>query len=100
MVRSRLACVALALGLGLLGGCSWCCRHPLARGSAAGPDCGCGAGEAFSEGAVAGDTLPPGLTPPNGAMIVNPPLEAGPQPRLVPQPQTQAPAPIAPYIPR
>lgn len=102
MVRSRLACVALALGLGVLGGCTCFARPTQTARPVAGPDCGCGNGATIVEGPQMGDTLPPGFTlPPNQGPVFTTPPETAPSPRLVPTPQTAVPpAPPAPYVPR
>src|SRR5439155_3986707 len=77
MVRSRLACVAL--GLGLLGGCTCFTRQPLV-GRAASPECGCGSGATITEGAVVGDGVPPGFSSANQGMLLAPPPESAPAP--------------------
>jgi hypothetical protein len=101
MIRSRLACLVLGLGLALVSGCACFTRQPLCgRQPAASPECGCGSGATMTEGAIMGDGYAPGLPSANQGMILTPPLESAPPPRLVPQPQAPPPAPTAPYVPR
>ena len=108
MVRARLATVAVAAGLGLLGGCSSLARlNPFGRH---GETCPCDMGDFGVDGAVptegpileglppaAVPAPPPGAVngvPPPGAVNGVPPL-APPPNRVVPQPQ----APTTPYVP-
>jgi hypothetical protein len=115
MSRPRIATLALAAGLGLLSGCASMCEHPLwpfgrSRVSCC-PECEMGGGPCCDGygpsldgyggvGEFAGPGLEeggPGLPPPGPEMMAPGAPEAGipplaPPPRLVPQPQQQAPA--------
>jgi hypothetical protein len=98
MLRSRSACLALAVVLGLLAGCT-CFRYPL-FGRRSSADCDCGTAGAISSDGAVFDGAASGLPGVSESVIVNPPSSAvpplAPAPRLVPQAQ----APIAPYVPR
>jgi hypothetical protein len=103
MVRSRLAYLALALGLGLLSGCM-CFRYPLFGRHCAPAGCGCdGSGAAVAPDGALTDGAASGLPGAGETVIVNPPSDGAvplaPPPRLVPQAQGTV-APPAPYFPR
>jgi hypothetical protein len=116
MVRARLAALVLTSGLGLACGCTYLANHPLFGGHGSTPCVGCESGSIpVTEGPILEDynpagTVQPGI-PPGAPIISGPPNMNGnggltPQPsvpplstppRLVPQPQPQA--PIEPYRP-
>lgn len=114
MLRLRLVTFPLVASLGLVCGCMNLSNHPWLsglRGNSSRDCCDMGAccdvGGICCDGPVLPETGGVPVGPPPGA-VISPPLSPqngvptltpAPQPRLVPQPQTQGQAPATPYTP-
>lgn len=114
MIRSRLTSVALALGFGLLTGCTCLSQHPWFNRNRNRPveDCACVPvieQPIATDGPIIGNGMGcPAPAPSPGMVLTAPPtlpqsappstLPSSPPQRLVPQPL--APAPTSPYVPR